>query len=227
MEFELDRFDELKERQEQRGRTGFVVQYKYLEVLALLNDEERSEFLVALYEYDLTGEIPKVSRNVKAVLKTLKYDIDKTREVWERNSKNAKARQNKSGGSAQADGGLKNGDAQEKSAEKEDSSFAPPTLKEVEEYSKSNNLTLAAADFLDYYRSNGWMVGKNKMNDWKAAAQRWSRRSFEIPAAKGQKREKAGFLQREFDEKKEKERRVMLMFEEGKRIDERRKADGG
>lgn len=62
MEFEVDYLDELKEKQEQRGRTGFVVQYKYLEAMALLNDEERSEFLLAMYEYDLKGELPELSK---------------------------------------------------------------------------------------------------------------------------------------------------------------------
>jgi hypothetical protein len=30
--------------------------------------------------------------------------------------------------------------------------------------------------FVDYYTSNGWMVGKNKMKDWKAAVRTWEQK---------------------------------------------------
>ena len=29
------------------------------------------------------------------------------------------------------------------------------------------------ARFVDFYSSKGWMVGKNKMKDWKAAVRNW------------------------------------------------------
>lgn len=32
-----------------------------------------------------------------------------------------------------------------------------------------------AESFLDYYNSNGWMVGRNKMKDWKASFRNWIR----------------------------------------------------
>ena len=30
-----------------------------------------------------------------------------------------------------------------------------------------------AGRFFDYYESNGWQVGKNKMKDWKAGGRGW------------------------------------------------------
>ena len=30
--------------------------------------------------------------------------------------------------------------------------------------------------FIDFYASKGWMVGKNKMKDWKAAIRTWETR---------------------------------------------------
>ena len=29
--------------------------------------------------------------------------------------------------------------------------------------------------FISYYESNGWMVGRNKMKDWRAAVRTWER----------------------------------------------------
>ena len=49
--------------------------------------------------------------------------------------------------------------------------FAPPTLQEVKDYCLKMGYTHVDAErFIDYYTSNGWMVGKNRMKDWKAAA---------------------------------------------------------
>ena len=55
--------------------------------------------------------------------------------------------------------------------------FAPPTLENVSEYCRKMGYTnVDAARFIDFYTSNGWMVGKNRMKDWKAAVRNWDRR---------------------------------------------------
>jgi len=57
------------------------------------------------------------------------------------------------------------------------SHFVPPTLEEVTAYIKEKGYQ--AADpraFLDFYTSKGWMVGKNKMTNWRAAVSGWDRR---------------------------------------------------
>ena len=65
-----------------------------------------------------------------------------------------------------------NNDNKEK---KERSIFKAPSLEELNTFCLENNLELNASDFLNYYDSNGWMVGKNKMKDWKATVRRWSK----------------------------------------------------
>lgn len=55
--------------------------------------------------------------------------------------------------------------------------FAPPTLENVSGYCREMGYTnVDAARFIDFYTSNGWMVGKNRMKDWKAAVRNWDRR---------------------------------------------------
>ena len=56
--------------------------------------------------------------------------------------------------------------------------FAIPTISEIKEYIKEIKSNIDADNFFDYYTSNGWMVGKQKMKDWKAAARRWSKNNF-------------------------------------------------
>ena len=53
--------------------------------------------------------------------------------------------------------------------------FTPPTVDEVREYCIVRSNSVDPQRFVDYYTSNGWMVGKNKMKDWKAAVRTWER----------------------------------------------------
>ena len=57
------------------------------------------------------------------------------------------------------------------------SPFVPPSLIEVQQYIADCNLSINASGFIDYYESNGWMVGKNKMKNWQAACRTWEKRN--------------------------------------------------
>lgn len=66
----------------------------------------------------------------------------------------------------------------EKEVEKKlNRAFAPPTKEDVSNYflKKLDEFTAMgeAEKFVNYYESNGWMVGKNKMKNWNAAAENW------------------------------------------------------
>ena len=58
--------------------------------------------------------------------------------------------------------------------------FAPPTVEQVRAYFRVRGVPPADAQteadkFVDRYEANGWIVGKTKMKDWKAAARNWLR----------------------------------------------------
>lgn len=59
--------------------------------------------------------------------------------------------------------------------------FIPPTLEEVQSYCIERNNNVDPQRFIDYYTSNGWQVGKNKMKDWKAAVRTWERNGYSKP----------------------------------------------
>lgn len=42
-------------------------------------------------------------------------------------------------------------------------------------YCQEKGYAMDAERFVDFYSSKGWMVGKNKMKDWKAAVRNWAR----------------------------------------------------
>ena len=53
--------------------------------------------------------------------------------------------------------------------------FVPPTLNEVQDFILKNGYSVDADRFIDFYGAKGWMIGKNKMKDWKAAVRNWQR----------------------------------------------------
>lgn len=56
--------------------------------------------------------------------------------------------------------------------------FSKPSLHEVAEYCKERGNKIDPQKWMDYYSSNGWKVGKNKMQDWKAAVRTWERNGY-------------------------------------------------
>lgn len=56
--------------------------------------------------------------------------------------------------------------------------FTPPTVEQVAAYVRERRSPVDPQEFVDFYASKGWMVGKTPMKDWKAAcrnAEKWDR----------------------------------------------------
>ena len=56
--------------------------------------------------------------------------------------------------------------------------FAPPAIDDVKAYCAERKNTVDAERWYDHYTSNGWMVGRNKMKDWKATVRKWEKNEF-------------------------------------------------
>lgn len=74
--------------------------------------------------------------------------------------------------------------------EKQRSRFSPPTKDALVEYQQEAGLNFDADKFIDYYEANGWMAGRNKMKDWKAAARNWNKRQAEYQNEKAKHNDK-------------------------------------
>ncbi|TXH49474.1 MAG: DUF1376 domain-containing protein [Desulfurellales bacterium] len=57
--------------------------------------------------------------------------------------------------------------------------FAPPSVDEVRAYCRERGNSVDAEKFVNFYGCKGWMVGKNKMTDWKKAVITWEKTSKE------------------------------------------------
>lgn len=70
---------------------------------------------------------------------------------------------------------MKGNEIKKKGIKKKADAFSPPQLSEIEQYCKDRGNNVDAEKFYNFYQSKGWMVGKNKMKDWKAAVRTWEK----------------------------------------------------
>ena len=70
--------------------------------------------------------------------------------------------------------------------------FKKPSVEDIEAYCNERNNNINPNAFYDYYESKDWMIGKNRMKDWKAAIRTWERNN-------GGKNEKKGINITKFD----------------------------
>lgn len=56
--------------------------------------------------------------------------------------------------------------------------FFPPSTEEVKEYCEERKNGIDAQYFINFYQAKGWMIGKNKVKDWKACVRTWEGNNF-------------------------------------------------
>jgi hypothetical protein len=59
--------------------------------------------------------------------------------------------------------------------------FTPPTVVDISEYCTLRNNGINADHFYDHYQAKGWVVGRVKMKDWKAAVRTWEKNNINKP----------------------------------------------
>ena len=61
-------------------------------------------------------------------------------------------------------------------SDKKQKRFTAPTVDEVRAYVLERGCAVNAETFVDFYSAKGWMIGKNKVKDWRACVRTWERR---------------------------------------------------
>ena len=127
----------------------------------------------ALKHLQNTGEIVVKGANKYSIVTICKYAEYQFSEDSEGQTK-GKQRANK--------GQTKGNDGINKETNKEkdilsllDRHRIPPTLEEVELFNSTLENPINAQQFIDFYESKGWVVGKSKMKDWQASVRNWAR----------------------------------------------------
>lgn len=185
-------------------KKSFVMYESWGAAIEKMNNEQAGELIKAIYAFqknpDVVPEDPAIAFVFEIIKQKLEEDNKRYEEVCA-----ARSEGGKKGGRPKANASDKKQMVSEESkkskcfsekAKKADNDneydndlkentlegvkekrFAPPTLENVSEYCWEMGYTnVDAVCFIDFYTSNGWMVGKNRMKDWKAAVRNWDRR---------------------------------------------------
>ena len=167
----------------------------YLDAIEPLGDAERGRLFTSLLTYARTGEAPQLGGNERFLFPMMRAQLDRDiaamAGVSEARSKAAKAsKSSKCEQMQQMQANAANADKSSKDKDKDkdkdddkkgngarEARFTPPSIEEVAAYCQERGNGVDAARFVDFYSSKGWMVGKTKMKDWKAAVRNWERSS--------------------------------------------------
>jgi hypothetical protein len=98
--------------------------------------------------------------------------------------------------------------------------FIPPTIKEITEYCQERNKGVDPENWIDHYTANGWMVGKTKMKDWKAAVRTWEKNTQPNGAPTDQQKQASAEKRRQAEQEAE------AIIEKERQQMQKRKSEG-
>lgn len=170
---------------EEKHPSWFKMKIERRELIQQLAPETAVNVLLACWEYLETNERPRdLSPIEKVAFASFMPDME---EAWTRYLQRINARKQ----GEQSDDIERHRTRQKKNqnqkknkkkiqvqdsmcmTDKPSTRFIPPTVDEVAAYIKERNSHVDPETFVDFYTSKGWMVGKNRMKDWRAACRRW------------------------------------------------------
>lgn len=157
---------------------GVMLYEETIKMLHTVPEEQAGRIIKGIASFYATGEMPTLTEPLEQAVVNLLVDViekdaEKYAETCEKNKQNAEIRWNKE--NQRLPKKETNGSKDKKPK------FTPPTLEEVKAYCLESGHRIDEQRFIDYYESNGWMVGRNKMRDWKAAVRNWAKREDEKP----------------------------------------------
>jgi uncharacterized protein YdaU (DUF1376 family) len=105
----------------------------------------------------------------------MREEFDKRKNYSASRSNNRKGKKDMNNISKSYDKHMENENENESANLKESKKdrFVKPTLDELKDYMLSIDMLDISNKFFDFYESKGWLIGKNKMKDWKSAVRTW------------------------------------------------------
>lgn len=162
-------------------RDSVLFYRSFYDALKNIPPDERLKVYDAIMEYGMYDRDPDLDGVALAIFLLAKPQIDANNKRYENGCK-AKKKRTVSETEANSKQDSSECEAKEKEKVKEkvkvkdnNKIFKPPTVDDVRAYCTERSNNVDPQYFVDFYESKGWMIGKNKMKDWKAAVRTWER----------------------------------------------------
>jgi hypothetical protein len=174
---------------------SFIFYRSFYESIQCLPENEQIKIYTAIMEYAINGVETESTGAAKALFLAFKPQIDVNNKRRENGKKGADF--GHLGGKPQKENpketpseplnnpkgtpnvNVNSNDNVNLNVNVNENVFIPPTLEEISAYCSERKNGINPEKFIDYYRTNGWKVGKDAMKSWKAAVRYWENREKE------------------------------------------------
>ena len=207
-------------------KDSFILYTEQKETINKLSDEQAGKLIKAIYEYEATGIMPKLEKEIDLVITPIKVALDKNDEKW----KEAKRKRSEAGKKGMAsrwnnqENNITNdnknnnvinditkitsitdnvnvnvNDIKENNIkEKVTKRFIPPSQDDVDKYIQDKGLNVDGQQFYEYFTEGGWVDAKgNKVKNWKQKLLTWNK--YVITKKEEQKKKYQSYEQRTYD----------------------------
>lgn len=164
------------------NKKSFLLYCDLIHTVEQLTNEQAGDLFKHILRYvnDQDPQTDNVITRIafEPIKQSLKRDLQKYEDIRKRNQDNARKRWDATA-SDRIPNHTKNADSVSVSGsvsvnvKKEIKGFVKPTIEQLKEYMREQGMNDIAENWLNHYEANGWMVGKNKMKDWKASVRTW------------------------------------------------------
>lgn len=172
------------------SKKGLIINEDVWELIEDLDAKELKSLIVCLAAFHRGEETPQMARGVKCVFNRIALDNGRfNSDLSEVRRQAALKRWHKEDDSSiQTDAKVYANDAkmqiaqeenrkEEKRIEENRYRFASPSIEEIKAYADEKGYkNFNAEQFWNFYESKNWMVGKNKMTNWRSAVSGWALR---------------------------------------------------
>jgi hypothetical protein len=194
-----------------KEKKSFLIYCDIIHTVEQLTDEQAGNLFKHILRYvnDQDPQSDSVITKIafEPIRQALKRDLEKYESIRKRNSDNARMRWD-----ATASNGIpndtKNADIDividsgiDKDIKKQRDVFIKPSIVEIKTYMTEIGMADVSEKWFDYYESNGWLVGKNKMKNWKAAVRTWKSNNLSNNTTTPQIIHRKVFNLQEYDER--------------------------
>lgn len=184
-------------------RDSFILYTEQKEIINKLSDEQAGKLIKAIYEYEATGMMPELEKEIDLAITSIKQTLDKNEEKW-KEIRQQRAEAGRLGGIKRAinqgqelSSKSKQSQAKLSKAKQNQANqavnvnvnvndiikenikrkkFTPPTLEEVNLYIKEKQLKVDGQKFFEYFTEGGWKDSKgNQVKNWKQKLLTWNR----------------------------------------------------
>jgi hypothetical protein len=158
-------------------KDSIIIYRSFYEAIKDLPKELQADAWQSIFEYGLNDNQQELTGIVSTVFKLIKPQLDANKKRFENGQKGGRPKTEQKPNNnltitkdkPNVNDNVNNNDNVNKKVK-----FIKPTIEDI----KNEFPIFNAEHFFNYYESNGWMVGRNKMKDWKATVKNWMAKDY-------------------------------------------------